>query len=114
MLNTLVTYKAGTCAAHVMSNPQTNQVFVMVEDKNGLSEWPIKYDDGRIAYDHIPPQYAKKLVVKAFKAADLLKFARKYEGWHSFAKDVKAAALDLQSAGALLVFEAGSQFMAVK
>jgi len=32
------------------------------------SEWPIKYDNGTIAYDNYgTPKYAKKLVEKAFK-----------------------------------------------
>jgi len=40
---------------------------VIVENiKTGFCDWPIKYDNGKIAYDHPYqiPTYVKKLVVK--------------------------------------------------
>ncbi len=41
---------------------------IMTEDKNGLTQWPIKYDDGRIAYDNLDtvPKYGRQIVRKAF------------------------------------------------
>ena len=58
------------CKAHVVRLSHNNQLRVMVEDKDGLSDWPIQYNDGWIAYDHPEwfPKYLKyNLVPKAFK-----------------------------------------------
>lgn len=44
---------------------------VMLELPNGLSEWPVRYEDGRIVYESPNvPGYAKKLAEQAFKWID--------------------------------------------
>lgn len=37
--------------------------FAIINKNSGLSDFPVKYDDGRIAYDHphIIPQYVQKM-----------------------------------------------------
>lgn len=46
-----------------------NRIRVMCENKEGLSDWPIQYDNGLIAYDHPEryPLYVKSMVNRAFR-----------------------------------------------
>jgi hypothetical protein len=112
-LITLATYKKGTNAAHVQYNPQTKQVFVMHEDKNGHSQFPTMYDDGRIAYDRVPVKYIRPAIEKAFRAKKALEFSQRNAGWHTFAACESDVIHDLQAAGMVVVFESGNQFMIV-
>ena len=45
-----------------------DKYYIMAERADWTTDWPIKYRDGRIAYDnpYAIPKYLKKLVVKAF------------------------------------------------
>lgn len=74
------------CRVKVFGSLETPQV--MLELPNGLSDWPIRYEDGRIAYDLTVPGYAKKLVEKAYKWLD-----------HQCAQRDVAATLDKLLAG---------------
>jgi len=79
MLITLATYREGTQAAYVVQNPRTRKISIMHEDKKGYTQFPVKYADGRIAYDYperVTP-YGRILVSRAFVAADVLAFARR-------------------------------------
>lgn len=111
MLLTLATYRKGTNAAHVMYNLQDRRIHVMHEDKDGATQFPVQYQDGRIAYDRIPVQYIRPAIAKAFRAKMALEFVQKYPGWHTFDKSESDVIHDLQAAGMVIVFEAGNQFM---
>jgi len=110
MLITLATYRKNKNAAHVMCNPSTRQIHVMIEDKNGATQFPTMYEDGRIAYDRVPVKYIRPAIEKAFRCKKALEFAQKYPGWHSFAACESDVIHDLQAAGAALVYEDGQQF----
>lgn len=47
---------------------------VMVECSNGLSDWPIMYSDGTIAYDHpeAVPQFIRPRVARLLREAQKL------------------------------------------
>lgn len=113
MLITLATYRKGTNAAHVMYNPQEKKVHVMHEDKDGASQFPVMYNDGRIAYDRVPVKYIRPAIEKAYRAKKALEFAQRNPGWHSFAPNESDVIHDLQAAGVVMIFEAGNQFMIV-
>jgi hypothetical protein len=113
MLITVTTYRKGTNAAHVLYNPQDRRIHVMHEDKNGASQFPVMYADGRIAYDRIPVQYIRPAITKAFRAKKAFEFAQRHPGWHTFDKSESDVIHDLQAAKLVIVFEAGNQFMIV-
>ena len=82
-MDKLKTFRKGAQSVHLVQGT-TGIIHVMHEDKNGLSQFPVKYRDGRIAYDH--PERVNKgikpLVERAFHAKHMIDFAEKYKGLH--------------------------------
>lgn len=56
-------------AAHVIQNRE-GRLSVMAENADGFTDWPIRYPNGQIAWDHPErmPEYVKVLVRRAFRA----------------------------------------------
>lgn len=84
-MKTIASLKKNLCAIHLVEGTN-NSLHVMVEDKEGLTDFPLKYQDETIAYDNPEryPQYIKNLVPFMFEVMEALQFARKYPGLHSY------------------------------
>lgn len=125
MLITLITYTKGAQKAHLMENPQTKELHVMHEDKNGFTQFPMITNgyafDPRcevLAYDY-PERVSKGIVpmlIKAHHAKKMLEFARRNAGYHSISKHNRydwGIAEDLQRAQRLTLWEATQQFISI-
>ena len=122
MLITLVTYTKGAQKAHLMERSDTKELYVMHEDKNGLTQFPSITDDDPmcevLAYDY-PERVSKGIVpllIKAHHAKKMLEFARRHPGYHSISRRNRydwRIAEDLQRAARLALWENTSQFTAV-
>ena len=119
MVVTLITYKQYAQKVHLCKEIPANTVFVMHEGKEGLSQYPVQYEDGRIAYDY-PERVSKAIkpfVELAFIAKKAWEFANKYEGWHTYDlldKRLIRVLRALQEAKEIAIYEAGHQFQIVR
>lgn len=90
MTEYLYTLNAGNSAAHIVRLNSTPELTVMVENKDGLTDFPTLYADDTIGYTH-PEWYTKKVKRGAEVLLHVLKlhtFAAKYHnGWHSYSRD---------------------------
>jgi len=50
-----------------ITNDGMKNCVIVVYDNGWRSDFPIMYDDERIAYDHLPPKYLRTYVRKAFE-----------------------------------------------
>jgi len=112
-MKTLLTLKKNTYAIHLLEG--NNGLCVMAENKEGNSDFPIQYTDKRIAYDNpeLYPKYIKKLVPFMFECLDALRFAKKYPGWHTYAKDGTEAAIKFLKLNELVTTNEFDQFKAL-
>ena len=92
-MKTLYSKQIGSNIVHLVEGNQdiVKIVAVMIEDKEGLTDFPILYPNtDLVAYDH-PERYtktAKKQAMYQLRVAAAINFARKYTGWHAWSKDL--------------------------
>jgi hypothetical protein len=70
-----------------MDTTMTNDYFLMIENKDHFTDYPLQYDNGQIVYSNPEefPRYIKNECAYMFEVLKMFEFLKKYPGeWHSY------------------------------